>query len=92
MEAMWRLRGGAKGVMTLITCSAQPTRLLHAAPMRLMSHGARAAFMTIWRTPMTVTARAGNRRFRRLSALRAHTKAPYKRDLHRKTLRNAKGA
>jgi hypothetical protein len=27
-----------------------------------------------------------NRRFRRLSALRAHTKAPYKTDLHRKTL------
>ena len=32
------------------------------------------------------TARAGNRRFRLLSALRAHTKAPYKTDLHRKTL------
>jgi hypothetical protein len=31
-------------------------------------------------------ARAGNRRFGRLSALRAHTKAPYKTDLHRKTL------
>jgi hypothetical protein len=33
------------------------------------------------------TARAGNRRFWRLSALRAHTKAPYKMDFHRKTLR-----
>jgi len=32
-------------------------------------------------------ARAGNRRFRLLSALRAHTKAPYKIDFHRKTLR-----
>jgi hypothetical protein len=32
------------------------------------------------------SARAGNRRFRRLSDLRAHTKAPYKTDLHRKTL------
>jgi hypothetical protein len=32
------------------------------------------------------TARAGNRRFWCLSALRAHTKAPYKTDLHRKTL------
>ncbi len=32
-------------------------------------------------------ARAGNRRFRSLSALRAHTKAPYKMDFHRKTLR-----
>jgi hypothetical protein len=27
-----------------------------------------------------------------LSTLRAHTKAPYKMDLHRKMLRNAKGA
>jgi hypothetical protein len=32
------------------------------------------------------TARAGNRRFGPLSALRAHTKAPYKMDFHRKTL------
>ena len=31
------------------------------------------------------TARAGNRRFWLLSALRAHTKAPYKIDFHRKT-------
>jgi hypothetical protein len=30
---------------------------------------------------------AGNRRFRCLSALRAHTKAPYKMDFHRKTRR-----
>jgi hypothetical protein len=35
-------------------------------------------------------ARAGNRRFWCLSALRAHTKAPYKTDLHRKTLRELK--
>jgi hypothetical protein len=34
---------------------------------------------------------AENRRFGRLSALRVHTKAPYKMDLHRKRLRNAKG-
>ena len=33
-----------------------------------------------------VPARAGNRRFRPLSALRAHTNAPYKMDFHRKTL------
>jgi hypothetical protein len=33
-----------------------------------------------------MTARAGNRRFGRLSALRAHTKTPYKTDLHRNTL------
>jgi hypothetical protein len=33
------------------------------------------------------TARAGNGRFGRLSALCAHTKAPYKMDFHRKTLR-----
>jgi hypothetical protein len=38
------------------------------------------------------TARAGNRRFWCVSARRAHKKAPYKTDLHRKTLRNAKGA
>ena len=38
------------------------------------------------------TARAGNHRKGRLSALRAHTKAPYKMDFHRKNLRNAKGA
>jgi hypothetical protein len=38
------------------------------------------------------TARAGNRRFWRLSALCAHTKSPYKTDFHRETLRNAKGA
>jgi hypothetical protein len=31
--------------------------------------------------------RAGNRRFQLLSALHAHTKAPYKNDLHRITRR-----
>jgi hypothetical protein len=35
-------------------------------------------------------ARAGNRRFWLLSALRAHTKMPYKTDLYRKTLRALK--
>jgi hypothetical protein len=34
-----------------------------------------------------MTARAGNRRFGRSSALRAHTKPPYKTDLLRKTRR-----
>jgi hypothetical protein len=34
----------------------------------------------------TRAARAGIRRFGSLSGLRAHTKAPYKTDLHRKTL------
>ena len=34
-----------------------------------------------------LTARAKNRRFWLLSALRAHTKAPHKIDLHKKTLR-----
>ena len=38
------------------------------------------------------TVRAGNRQKGRLSALRAHTKAPYKMDFHREKLRNAKGA
>jgi hypothetical protein len=33
------------------------------------------------------TARAGNHRFWLLSTLRTHTKAPYKTNLHRKTLR-----
>jgi hypothetical protein len=37
------------------------------------------------------TARAGNRRFGPLSALRAHTKAPYKMDFNRKTLRALNG-
>ena len=32
------------------------------------------------------TARARNRQFRVLSALRAHTKSPYRTDLHRETL------
>jgi hypothetical protein len=36
---------------------------------------------------ITPTARAGNRHFGPLSTLRAHTKAPYKMDFHRKTLR-----
>ena len=40
----------------------------------------------------SLPARAENRRKGRLSALRAHTKAPHKIDFHRKTLRNAKGA
>jgi hypothetical protein len=39
---------------------------------------------------VALAARAGNRRFWRLSALRAHTKAPYKTDLNRKTLRALK--
>ena len=34
-----------------------------------------------------VAARTGNRRFRLLSALRAHTKGPHKTDFHRKTRR-----
>jgi hypothetical protein len=37
-------------------------------------------------------ARAENHRKGRLSALRTHTKGPYKMNFHRKTLRNAKGA
>jgi hypothetical protein len=37
--------------------------------------------------PLSSSARAGNRRFWLLSALRAHTKAPYKTDLLGKTLR-----
>jgi hypothetical protein len=40
-----------------------------------------------WRREVRAAARAGDRRFGPLSALRAHTKAPYKTDLHRKTLR-----
>jgi hypothetical protein len=35
----------------------------------------------------STTARAGNHRFRLLSALRAHTKAPHKMCFHRETLR-----
>ena len=60
--------------------------------------GVRAGIALAWFPPYihsriaTFTARAGNRRTERLSALRAHTKAPLKMDFHRKTLRNAKGA
>ena len=39
------------------------------------------------RTLRLATAQAGNRRFWCLSDPRAHTEAPYKTDLHRKTLR-----
>jgi hypothetical protein len=39
---------------------------------------------------LLTSARAGNRRFWLLSALRAHTKAPSKTDLHRETLRALK--
>ena len=59
---------------------------------------ARIRFAAAWacHTPCTCcicslafrpSARAGNRRFSPLSARRAHTKSPYKTDLHRKTLR-----
>jgi hypothetical protein len=36
------------------------------------------------RVPIQEPARAGNRCYECLSALRAHTKAPYKMDFHRK--------
>jgi hypothetical protein len=42
---------------------------------------------TSWPSRITAPARAGNRHFWRLSALRTYTKAPCKTDLHRKTLR-----
>ena len=42
------------------------------------------------REQRALTTRAGNRRFWCLCTLRAHTKAPYKTDLHRKTLRALK--
>ena len=58
------------------------------------SHAARAASAVCLAFVASTTARAGNRRKGRLSALRAHTstKAPYKIDRHGKTRRNAKGA
>jgi hypothetical protein len=42
--------------------------------------------------PCDATARAGNRRFDPLSALRAHPKAPYETDLRWETLRALKRA
>jgi hypothetical protein len=54
------------------------------------SHGRGAARPVRWRRGAprgSSAARAGNRRSRLLSALRTHTKVPYKIDLHRKTLR-----
>jgi hypothetical protein len=53
--------------------------------------GGGAVGLQLLRAPH-LPARAGNRRKGRLSALRAHTKAPYKMDLHRKTLSSAKAA
>ena len=47
----------------------------------------RACSMAAAVAPTRATARAENRRFRRLGAPRAHTKAPHKTDLHRNTLR-----
>jgi hypothetical protein len=52
----------------------------HHRPLsRAMRHG--------WSAKNSATARAGNRLFWCLSALRAHTKAPYKINFHRETLR-----
>jgi hypothetical protein len=50
---------------------------------RFRAVGKTSADTTASSTIRCLTARAGNRRFRRLSALRARTKAPYKMDVHR---------
>jgi hypothetical protein len=56
-----------------------------ARAMRMQSSGSESS-------TFSVTARAENRRKGRLSALRAHTKVPYKIDLLWKTLMDTKGA
>jgi hypothetical protein len=58
---------------------------------RTFSSSTAATFSGIG-SSLSFTARAGNRRKGRLSALRAHTKPPYTMYFHGKTLRNAKGA
>jgi hypothetical protein len=63
------------------TLSSGPTRHLSHLLCQLCEHGLRLAF---------TTARAGKRRFLMLSALRAHTKAPYKTDLPWKMIRPLK--
>jgi hypothetical protein len=60
---LWRLYGGARGQLGVFrTCGTASSQLSQSKPS-----GQSADFFT---------ARAGNRRFWRLSALRAHTKAP----------------
>ena len=80
--------GAAAGFLSLSKTAGRPLFLagclaaagLAAAGCLAAAGAAAAAFSK------AATARAGNRRFWCLSALRAHTKAPYKTDLHRKTL------
>ena len=67
-------------------------RRLHAtqfqkARIDRVNRGDEAAFYVLAREIFLASARAGNRRFRLLSALRAHTKVPYKIEFHRETLR-----
>ena len=75
----WHMGIRAAGMRArVITCSS---RLVSVSPIIQSGDSIWFCFAT--------TARAGNRRFSPLSALRAHTKAPYKTYLHSKTLMKA---
>jgi hypothetical protein len=74
MAKLWRAAGGAI-----------PRSCKQITEARKSLRGVPKAWPS-WIEPRP-TARAGNRRFWGLSALCAHTKAPYRTDLHRETLR-----
>jgi hypothetical protein len=87
------LRGGGGSKTRLTPLSAEPRAMPSFAFLTYAQvAGASICFAGEKAAPAPHTARAGNRRFGRLSALRAHTKAPYKTNSHRKTLRNAKNS
>ena len=72
-----------------------PRKALKMGGIRMLSTGAK--LQTICALATTIfakafTARAGTGQNARVSALRAHAKAPYKTDLLWETLRNAKDA
>ena len=66
----------SRGVLTLPARSASYTSFRSLSPSAMSQQAGWSEFGF----PSGPTARAGNRRFRRLSAPRAHTKTPYKMD------------
>ena len=85
---------GPPGPLVLAALGARviEARLRHVAPRRPDDQRAWQDQLLLVVDVVVRPARAGNRRKGRLSALRAHTKAPYKTDLLWETLRNAKAA
>jgi hypothetical protein len=78
----------APGSTTIATPSGGSSSVALPPPPAVTTLGATAASpATVSGGAAPLTARAGNCRFGPLSALRAHTKAPYKMGFHRKTLR-----